>query len=96
MFDFGHEQWDLITLFYMHARYHRSKLPSAQRLREALKSGGMLVIEGYAGTDAGFQTDELRRDFADLKILRYEDVSDEADWSPGRRDRIIRFVAIKQ
>lgn len=94
-FDFGHGQWDLITLFYMHAWYHRSKLPSAQRLREALRPGGMLVIEGYAGTDVGFQTDELRHDFADFKVLRYEDVVDEADWSPGRKSRIVRFVAVK-
>jgi hypothetical protein len=54
------------------------------------------VIEGYAGNNAiYYKTDELKRDFAGFKILRYEDVTDEADWSPGRKDRVIRFVAEK-
>lgn len=32
-----------------HARYHSSKPKSGERLREALKPGGALVIEGFAG-----------------------------------------------
>ena len=94
-FDFGRARWDLITLFYMHAWYHLSKLPTAQRLRDALKPGGLLVIEGYAGGELGFKTDELRHDFADLKILRYEDLIDEADWSPGQKSRLVRLIAQK-
>ena len=72
---------------------HRS--PTAQRLRDALKPGGLLVIEGYAGGELGFKTDELRHDFADLKILRYEDLIDEADWSPGQKSRLVRLIAQK-
>jgi hypothetical protein len=53
----------------------------------------MLLVEGYTGTKAGFRTDELRRDFADPRIPRFEDVVDEADWNPGREDRIVRLVA---
>lgn len=94
-YDFGHERWDLITLFYMHAWYHLSKLASAHRLRDALKPGGMLVIEGFAGGQVGYQTNELVRAFNDLNILRYEDVRDEADWAPGEKSRIVRFVAEK-
>jgi len=37
----------------------------------------------------------LLRDFGDLKILRYADVQDEADWDPGRKSNLIRLVAEK-
>jgi len=94
-YDFGHERWDLITLFYMHGWYHLSKLDSARRLRDALKPGGLLVIEGFAGGQVGYQTNELLRAFNDLNILHYEDVRDEADWAPGQKSRIVRFVAEK-
>ena len=47
-FDFGSQRWDLIALFYMHAWYHLSKTGAPRRLREALKPGGLLVIEGFA------------------------------------------------
>lgn len=94
-YDFGRERWDLITLFYMHFWYHRSKLDNARRLRDALKPGGLLVIEGFAGGEVGYQTNELLRTFDDLKILRYEDVMDEADWAPGEKSQVVRFVGEK-
>jgi len=37
----------------------------------------------------------LLRDFDALRILRYEDVEDEAEWAPGRRSHLVRFVAEK-
>jgi len=95
-YDFGKGQWDLITLFYMHAWYHGGKPASPKRLMAALKPGGLLVTEGFAGTEKFmFQPNELLRDFSDLRVLRYEDVEDEADWNPGRKSHIIRFVAEK-
>jgi SAM-dependent methyltransferase len=95
-FDLGHNRWDLIALFYMHAWYHGAKPLSVQRLREALKPGGLLVIEGFAGKEKYmFQPNELLHDFAELRILRYEDLQDEADWAPGHKSQIIRLVAQK-
>jgi SAM-dependent methyltransferase len=95
-YDFGKGKWDLITLFYMHAWYHGGKPASPKRLMAALKPGGLLVMEGFAGTEKFmFQPNELLSDFSDLRVLRYEDVEDEADWNPGRKSHIIRFVAEK-
>ncbi|HYK90444.1 MAG TPA: class I SAM-dependent methyltransferase, partial [Acidobacteriota bacterium] len=65
-YDFGRERWDLITLFYMHAWYHLSTLDSARRLLDALKPGGLLVIEGFAGGQVGYKTNELLGAFFDL------------------------------
>ncbi len=62
-YDFGRERWDLIILFYMHACYHLSKFDSARRLHDAPKAGGLLVIEGFAGGQPGYQTNELLRAF---------------------------------
>jgi hypothetical protein len=60
-----------------------------------LKPGGLLVIEGYAGEKGAYQTNELLRSFANLKIVHYEDVRDEADWAPGEKSHIVRFIAEK-
>jgi hypothetical protein len=38
----------------------------------------------------------LLRDFDKLKIVHYEDVVDEADWAPGQKSRVIRFIAEKR
>jgi hypothetical protein len=56
----------------------------------------LLVIEGFAGKEKFmFQPNELPHDFGDLRILRYEDLQDEADWAPGHKSQIIRLVAEK-
>ena len=54
------------------------------------------MIEGFAGNpEYMFQPNELIRDFGDLRVLRYEDVEDEADWSPGQKSHLIRLIAAK-
>src|SRR5215470_2330226 len=39
----------------------------------------------------GYQTNELLRAFNDLKMLRYEDVMDEADCVPREKSHIVRI-----
>jgi SAM-dependent methyltransferase len=95
-FELGRGRWDLIALFYMHAWYQGAKPRSVSRLYEALRPGGLLAVEGFAGSEKFmFQPSELLRDFAKLRILRYEDIQREADWAPGRESHIIRLVAEK-
>lgn len=95
-YELGNAKWDLIALFYMHAWLHESKHDVPQHLVEALKPGGLLVIEGYAGEKGAFQTNELLHSFRDLKIIHYEDVLDEADWALGQKSRVVRFIAEKR
>lgn len=94
-YEFGHAKWDLIALFYMHAWFHESKRDVPRLLVEALKPGGLLVIEGYAGEKGAYQTNGLLRTFIDLKITHYEDVRDEAEWALGEKSRVVRFIAAK-
>jgi len=96
-YDFGRSRWDLIALFYMHAWFHGAGPRAVQRVRDALRPGGLLVIEGFAGDETYmFHSNELLRDFGDLKILRYEDTQEEADWAPEQKSHIIRLVAEKR
>jgi len=95
-YQWGKNKWDLIVLFYMHAWYHGAKPASPGRLASALRPGGLLVVEGFAGKQKYmFQPNELLRDFPGLRVLRYEDTDDEAEWAPGYRSHIIRFVGQK-
>jgi len=95
-FDLGRGRWDLIVVMYVHAWYHEAKPRSVRRIVEALKPGGMVVIEGFAGNETYmFHSNELLQDFGDLRILRYEDLDGQADWAPGRKSHIIRLVAEK-
>jgi len=95
-YEIGKNQWDLIALFYMHAWYNGTRPGSAARLLAALKPGGLLVIEGFAGPEKFmFQPNELLRDFPALRVLRYEDTEGEAEWAPGHPSHIVRYVAEK-
>ena len=96
-YDFGSEQWDLITSFYMHAWHDRSKTDVPARIYQALKPGGLVVIEGFAKPEVpiGFSADALSSAYARLRILRNESVIDEADWDKGNKRHIVRFVAEK-
>jgi SAM-dependent methyltransferase len=97
VFDFGKEQWDLITSFYMHAWHRRSKTDVPQRIYDALRPGGLLVIEGFAEppNTAGYQSEQLARQFARLRMLRNETVSDHAAWYVQEKVPLVRFVAEK-
>ena len=96
-FDLGRGKWDLVVLMYVHAWYRGAKPRSVQRIVEALKPGGLVVIEGFAGDETYmFHSNELLRDFgSEFKILRYEDLEAQADWAPGRKSHIIRLVGEK-
>lgn len=96
-YQLGENKWDLVALFYMHAWYQGTRPASPPRLAAALKPGGILVMEGFAGHEKFmFQPNELLGDFSGLLVLRYEDTDDEAEWAPGHKSHIIRFVAEKQ
>jgi SAM-dependent methyltransferase len=63
-FDFGQEQWDLITSFYMHGWQRRSPTDVPKRIYDALKPGGLLVIEGFSDpprATSGRSCDSWRR-----------------------------------
>jgi SAM-dependent methyltransferase len=100
-FDFGKEKWDLVALLYFPPR------PYVSRVRDSLKAGGIVVVEGLhresperrrLGEGVVFGTNELLRMFEDFRILRYEDIIAPADWgTPGGKEpaRVVRLLAQK-
>jgi SAM-dependent methyltransferase len=97
-FDFGKEQWDLITVFYMHSWHRRSPTNPPKRIFDALRPGGLLVVEGFADppNQAGLKTEELARVYGAMRILRSENVTDLAAWYVPEPTPLVRFVAEKR
>jgi len=96
-YDWGENRWDLIVLSYVGAREF-----AAQAMR-ALRPGGMVVVEGFhrdatktqsIGGAVVFDTNELLRIFAPLRVVRYEDADAKGDF--GQFDaRVVRLAAVK-
>ena len=96
-FDWGSSQWDLIVLSYVGGREY------AEHVRRALRPGGMLILEGFhrdatktkpIGGAVVFDTNELLKIFAGLRVVRYEDTNARADFGLGDT-RVVRLAAIR-
>jgi len=103
--DLGRERYDLIVCMYVHMVAVRN----ARKFIDALKPGGILIVEGHhaesqalglrpvSGGPAGYLDNQLLRTYEKLRILRYEDRTMPAEWSNGPEGKapIIRLVARK-
>ena len=96
-FAWGESQWDLIVLSYVGARDY------VDEVTRALRPGGMVVVEAFhrdatkAGPIGGavvFDTNELLRLFAALRVVRYEDADAVGDFGQ-QATRVVRLAAVK-
>jgi SAM-dependent methyltransferase len=96
-FDWGDARWDLIVLSYVGAREY------AATVVRALRPGGMVVVEGFhrdatktrpIGGGVVFDTNELLKLFAPLRIVRYEDADGVGDFGQFET-RVVRLAAVK-
>ena len=92
-FDFGERRWDLILLSYVGGR------EMAEVLQRALKPGGVLVIEAFhrdatrdltIGSARVFDTGELPGLYRQLRVVRYEEPVNDADFGRARA-RLVRY-----
>lgn len=92
--DFGRERWDLVAIIYAYALEKRS----VHRVRDALKPGGLVVIEaGHSEKPDSvmeYQSNELLEIFSGFRILKYEETVGAYDWGP-EQIRLVRLVAQK-
>jgi SAM-dependent methyltransferase len=103
--DFGTRKWDLITFIYAagcpNAREHGCDETTVDKVRRALKPGGLVVVAGYNKDEApgiGFDTGELAALFKNgFTMLRDEVVEEPSDWGNQRGvpEKIVRFAARK-
>jgi SAM-dependent methyltransferase len=92
-FDFGTDRWDLIVMTYSLVSMQDKALLT--RIKQSLKSGGLIVLEQANSGGAGKgPANALLRSFDDLRVLRYEDLVDIAEWN-RKPQRIGRIVAQK-
>lgn len=91
-FDFGRERWDLIAIIYPIEKV------SVYRVREALRPGGLVVIEAPHKETAPYphhyESNELLEIFRGFRIFKYEDTTAVADWDL-EEIRLVRLVAEK-
>lgn len=102
----GRERYDLIVCTYVHMVAVRS----AKKFIDALKPGGIIIVEGHhaeaqalglrpvSGGPAGYLDNQLLHAYDRLRILRYEDRLMQAEWSNGPEGKapIVRLVARKE
>jgi len=97
-FDWGQARWDLIVLSYVSAREYVANVV------RALRPGGMVVVEGFhrdatktrsIGGGVVFDTNELLKLFAALRVVRYEDSEGVADFGGQAGTRVVRLAATK-
>ena len=92
-FDMGVAKWDLILLSYVEVR------ENAEKVIRALAPRGIVVVE-YFHADSedapgGFADNELLQLFGKLRVVRYEDTEDVADFGM-RKTRVVRLCAEKR
>jgi SAM-dependent methyltransferase len=101
-FAIGSARWDLVIGMYVHG----VMLRESARIIEGLRSGGLLVIEGFhrdvmqegveglSGGLLGYTSNALLRHYLPLRVLHYEEMRGLADWR--RIDApLVRMVARK-
>jgi 2-polyprenyl-3-methyl-5-hydroxy-6-metoxy-1,4-benzoquinol methylase len=110
-FDFGHEQWDLISFIYTDAPVVDPHFVA--RVRDGLKTGGLLLMDRpyrsldhpepqWPETEADKANAWLKA-WSDLQIVYYEDTTGVGDWqqTAARRQeynqlRLVRMLARKR
>ena len=86
-FDYGTNRYDLILFMYM-----GPVGDLGERFVRALKPGGHLLIEHFAG---GFEAGSLPRLFKGLVVLQYREDEDFPDYDLRNKGRVVRFLAQK-
>ncbi len=99
-FDLGKARWDLIVLTYALVPVTDAKL--ASQIIESMTGNGLLVIESFGSDRSGraarpvdIDPDKLREAYAELDIIRIDDVDDIPEWT-DRSTRVVRMVARKR
>lgn len=94
-FDFGRDRWDLIVIIYAIEKR------SVYRVRQALKPGGIVLIEAAhrepGGYPFGYQSNEMLKIFDGFRIQRYEERLGVPDFPTDRskRELLVRLIAQK-
>jgi SAM-dependent methyltransferase len=76
-YELGQSRWDLIVMSFAFTRLSDTEYMG--KVRNSLKSGGVLVIEGFNGGPRR-EPNMILKGFLDYHVLIFEDLPDIADW----------------
>jgi 2-polyprenyl-3-methyl-5-hydroxy-6-metoxy-1,4-benzoquinol methylase len=91
-YELGTGQWDLIVMSYAFTRL--SDAAYMQRVRDSLKPGGILLIEGFNGGPR-LEPNMILKAFLDYRILLFEDLPGMAEWG-GEKAPLLRMALEKR
>jgi SAM-dependent methyltransferase len=99
-FDYGRDRWDLIAVIY--GPDSTTDEGFVQRLQEALRPGGIVVVESFASPRGAtrrrpvdIDPADLLRAFAGFRLLRFEDADGVSEWDP-QPTALVRMIAQKR
>ena len=102
-FGFGKSQWDLVAMIY--AFFPIRDASYIRKLIDSIRPGGIIVFEHFLSPDpieaAGRigvpAENELLKTFSGFHVIRYEEVTEIADWvASGKPAPIVRLLATKR
>ena len=96
--DLGREQWDLVTNIYFNPSIH-----VIDRIKDAVRPGGYLLIEGYGSEHEGdgppqwsrYRPNQLLDELKGWRILEYQDGLFPSPWSAEPAVPVVRLLARK-
>jgi 2-polyprenyl-3-methyl-5-hydroxy-6-metoxy-1,4-benzoquinol methylase len=90
-YDLGQGKWDLIVMSFAFTKL--SDETYMKRVRDALRPGGILLVEGFNGGPRQ-SPNWILKDFLDYHVLAFEDLPDVADW--GRMKAPLLRMALEK
>jgi hypothetical protein len=93
--DYGRDRYDLVVFTYMGGE----RLGMTARITDALKPGGLLIIEHFLKqptTTLGYEPGALPKLYPDLEVLRYAEEDSNPDYNQQVKGRVVRFLARKK
>jgi len=93
-FDYGHDRYDLVVFTYMGGE----TLGMSDKITDALKPGGLLVIEHFVktpGTNLGYASGVLPSLYPRLEVLHNAEVDGRPDYGQQSVGKVVQFLARK-
>jgi SAM-dependent methyltransferase len=96
--DLGDGAWDLVTNIYFNP-----SIRILDRIKRAVRPGGLLLIEGFGAAYTGpgppewsrYKKNQLPDELQGWRILEYQDAVLASDWADGRAVPVVRLLAQK-
>jgi 2-polyprenyl-3-methyl-5-hydroxy-6-metoxy-1,4-benzoquinol methylase len=92
-YELGESQWDLILMSFAFTRL--SDAAYMKRVRDSLKPGGVLIIEGFNGGPRQGDPNLILKAMLEYRVLLFEDLPDVGDWGRAKA-QLLRVALEKQ